>query len=165
MFICIFFFSWKDKYAIFFCRIIRQNTPFGVNKGSFITFYRDSDLPLKKWLNRLVRIKTTPSSRKPAEARPDRTLSAEEEKANEEAFEQKQIKHQERVAEQEEKAPTPPSETEQERIDERAKRRAEAEKRKIENIRKREAKAAEYERQLKLREEQKAQGLVNQLNP
>lgn len=110
-------------------------------------------------------VKTTPSSRKPAEARPDRTLSAEEEKANEEAFEQKQIKHQERVAEQEGKAPTPPSETEQERIDERAKRRAEAEKRKIENIRKREAKAAEYERQLKLREEQKAQGLVNQLNP
>ena len=71
----------------------------------------------------------------------------------------------ERVAEQERKVPEAPSMTPEERIQARAERRAAAEKKRAENIKKRAEKAAEYERQVKLREEQKKNSVTGDLVP
>ncbi|MFQ7008488.1 MAG: hypothetical protein ACLRRK_08075 [Parasutterella sp.] len=55
--------------------------------------------------------------------------------------------------------------TPEERIQARAERRAAAEKKRAENIKKRAEKAAEYERQVKLREEQKKNSVTGDLVP
>lgn len=104
--------------------------------------------------------------RKPGEGHPsDRVLTAEEEKANAEAYAKKQQEREARIAEQESKVPEAPSMTPEERIQARAERRAAAEKKRAENIKKRAEKAAEYERQVKLREEQKKNSVTDDLVP
>ena len=104
--------------------------------------------------------------RKPGEGHAaDRVLTPEEEKANAEAYAKKQQEREERVAEQERKVPEAPSMTPEERIQARAERRAAAEKKRAENIKKRAEKAAEYERQVKLREEQKKNSVTGDLVP
>ena len=90
----------------------------------------------------------------------DRVLTPEEEKANAEAYAMKQQEREQRIAEQESKVPEAPSMTPEERIQARAERRAAAEKKRAENIKKRAEKAAEYERQVKLREEQEKKNSV-----
>ena len=103
--------------------------------------------------------------RKPGEGHAaDRVLTPEEEKANAEAYAKKQQEREERVAEQR-KVPEAPSMTPEERIQARAERRAAAEKKRAENIKKRAEKAAEYERQVKLREEQKKNSVTGDLVP
>ena len=99
--------------------------------------------------------------RKPGEGHAaDRVLTPEEEKANAEAYAMKQQEREQRIAEQESKVPEAPSMTPEERIQARAERRAAAEKKRAENIKKRAEKAAEYERQVKLREEQEKKNSV-----
>lgn len=98
--------------------------------------------------------------RKPGEGHAaDRVLTPEEEKANAE-YAMKQQEREQRIAEQESKVPEAPSMTPEERIQARAERRAAAEKKRAENIKKRAEKAAEYERQVKLREEQEKKNSV-----
>ena len=77
-----------------------------------------------------------------------------------EAYAMKQQEREQRIAEQESKVPEAPSMTPEERIQARAERRAAAEKKRAENIKKRAEKAAEYERQVKLREEQEKKNSV-----
>lgn len=99
--------------------------------------------------------------RKPGEGHAaDRVLTPEEEKANAEAYAMKQQEREQRIAEQESKVPEAPSMTPEERIQARAERRAAAKKKRAENIKKRAEKAAEYERQVKLREEQEKKNSV-----
>lgn len=104
--------------------------------------------------------------RKPSEGKEaDRVLTLEQEKANEEAYAKKQEQHENRVAEQTAKQPEAPSVTPEERVAQRSQRRAEMEKKRQENLKKRAEKAAEYERQVKLREEQKEKSLTESLIP
>ena len=130
--------------------------------------------PLKtpRWMLSLrARAKAPPKTRdvtprKPGEGHAaDRVLTPEEEKANAEAYAKKQQEREERVAEQEREVPEAPSMTPEERIQARAERRAAAEKKRAENIKKRAEKAAEYERQVKLREEQKKNSVTGDLVP
>lgn len=95
----------------------------------------------------------------------DRVLTPEQEKANEEAYAKKQEQHENRVSEQQAKEPQAPSVTPEERVAQRAQRRTEMEKKRQENIKKRAEKAAEYERQVKMREEQKEKSLTESLIP
>lgn len=104
--------------------------------------------------------------RKPGEGHSaDRVLTQEEERANEEAYAEKQTQRELRVADQATKAPEAPSMSPEERIEARSARRAAAEKKRAENIKKRAEKAAEYERQVKLREEQKQNSVSDDLVP
>ncbi len=84
-----------------------------------------------------------------------RVITPEQEKQNEETYERRQQEQVEKIQQAEGKKPNPPSTTEEEREKSREERRIAAEKRREENIRKREERAADYEKQVKLREEQK----------
>ncbi len=83
-----------------------------------------------------------------------RVISDEEQAENEAAYAQKQEKREARIREAQQSEPPQPSTTEAEREQSRAERRKMIEQRKRDNIRKRQQKAAEYERQVKLRENQ-----------
>lgn len=89
----------------------------------------------------------------------ERDLTLEQEQANQKEYELKQQRHKERVKQEQMKEKPTPSTTMDERLKARAERRKAAEAKRLENIRKRASKAAEYERQVKLREEQKNQVL------
>ena len=86
-------------------------------------------------------------------------MTLEQEQANQKEYELKQQRHKERVKQEQMKEKPTPSTTMDERLKARAERRKAAEAKRLENIRKRASKAAEYERQVKLREEQKNQVL------
>ncbi len=84
-----------------------------------------------------------------------RVLTPEQEKQNEETYERRQQEQIEKIQQAEGKKPNAPSTTEEEREKSREERRIATEKKRQENIRKREERAADYEKQVKLREEQK----------
>ncbi len=99
-----------------------------------------------------VKPKAAPSSGK---AGGPRVLTPEQERQNEETYERRQQEQIEKIQQAEDKKPNPPSTTEEEREKSREERRIAAEKKRQENVRKREERAADYEKQVKLREEQK----------
>ncbi len=92
-----------------------------------------------------------------------REITPEQQAENQKNYEEKQIKREERIADREANPPSPPSEDLAQREAQREERRKLAAQRKLENAKKRAAKAAEYEKQVRMREEQ--QGLVKDLKP
>jgi hypothetical protein len=92
----------------------------------------------------------------------ERQLTAEEIKRNEEAYQEKQRRRDERVAE-ENKRMLKGSDPE-ERAEKLSERRRQAEQKRLENIRKRTTQAAEYQRKVEIREQQSNQ-VLEDLNP
>lgn len=101
----------------------------------------------------------------PRETVQQRQLTAQQERENEREFAKKQEAREQRRVEQEKKIAPEPGKTLEERVAERAQRRAEAEQKRLANIKKRQQKAAEYERQQKLREEQQGNSVLKDIAP
>lgn len=92
-------------------------------------------------------------------------LTEEQQRANEQEYAKKQREREERIKEQQAKTPPKPSSTLEERVQERDKRRKEAAAKRMENIKKRAQKAAEYEEQLRLREQQQEHKMFERVSP
>lgn len=88
----------------------------------------------------------------------DRYLTKEQEEANRRAYEEKQKEREARIEEQASKEPDAPRLTQEEREKMLVERRKAAEEKRQANIKRRTEKALEYEKQLKLRQEQEQRG-------
>lgn len=94
-----------------------------------------------------------------------RVLTEEQQKKNELEYQKKQEQRQKRIEEERTKEKPVPSSTLEEREKERDARRKAAQEKREANIRKRQQKALEYERQLRLREEQKNNDAIEDITP